>query len=348
MSASDAYLPEPGDPSRDREAVLALWHGNLGDPARHAGKFDWFYLRNPDGEALLQLLRHGGDVVGCCGAAPRRMLWQGRAIRVGLLADMAVAARHRTLGPALLLQEALVATAASRFDLLYGFPNRKSLPVVKRLGYAVLGERRRYSRVLRSAGYLQRHLPAWLAAPVGVLLDAAMAVRDALRARGGRPPRACWVERADPRMQALWQAHRPARGLVGVRDEAALRWRFDDSPLAGIRYLLLGERADGPPRAWFACQVAGGVLRVCDYWSERGGDLDHRLALALVRAARRGGYTSISLELAAPAARVAGWLRAGFVPREGQPVVGKWLGAAGPTPAELAQDWFLTVGDEDE
>ena len=44
---------------------------------------------------------------------------------------------------------------------------------------------------------------------------------------------------------------------------------------------------------------------------------------------------------------MAGWRRAGFVLREGQPVVGKWLGE-GPAPAGLARDWHLTEADADE
>ena len=344
----NAYRIALAELARDRDEVLALWRDNLGDPARHAGKYDWFYLGGPFGPALLQMLRHGDAVIGTCGLGARCMLWQGREIRAGLLADMAVNARHRTLGPALMLQEALVASAAGRYDLLYGFPNRRSLPVVKRLGYAVLGELSRHARVLRHAGYLRRRLPRWLAAPLGGALDAGRAVQDGLRALTGRRVTAAWSEQADPRMDALWQASPRGDGLLGMHDAAMMRWRFDRSPLACVRYLLLSDRRDGPLRAWFACERADRVLEVRDYWSEAGVEgIDHRLVLALVRAARREGCTSVTLECAAPAARMAGWRRAGFVLRESQPVVGKWLGE-GPAPAALAQDWHLTESDADE
>lgn len=347
MTPAGVYRVEAAEFPRDREALLHIWQGNLGDPARHAGKFDWFYLRGPFGEPLTQLLCHDGVAIGCCTAAPRRMLWQGSEVRAGLLADMAVAAQHRTLGPALMLQEALVEAAKGRYDLLYGFPNRKSLPVVRRLGYAVLGELTRHSKVLRHTAYLERHLPRWLAMPLGGLLDAGMALSERLRARPGVS--ADWSDHADPRMDALWRAGAHAQGLVGVRDAAAARWRFDRSPLAGTRYLLVGDGAGGALRAWFACQAAGTVLRVCDFWSESGSTgIAGSLVLVLVRAARRLGYTAISLEHAASDERLAGWRRAGFVPRDHQPVVGKWLGDGGPSPSELARDWYLTSADEDE
>ena len=333
---------------RDRAEVLAFWRDNLGDPARHAGKYDGFYLGGPFGPALLQLLRHCDAVIGTCGVGARRMLWQGREIRAGLLADMAVDARHRTLGPALMLQEALVAAAAGRYDLLYGFPNRKSLPVVRRLGYAMLGELSRHARVLQHAHYLRRRLPHWLAALLGNALDAWHILLDGLRALPDRSVTTTWSEQADPRMDALWQASPHGDGLLGVHDAALARWRFDQSPLASVRYLLLGDRRDGALRAWFACERRDRVLQVRDYWSERGVEgIDHRLVLALVRTARREGCASVTLECAAPAARMAGWRRAGFVLREGQPVVGKWLGAS-PAPAGLARDWHLTEADADE
>ncbi|GAB3786294.1 hypothetical protein [Dyella agri] len=347
-AAASGYRTEVAELPRDRDVVLALWNGNLGDPARHAGKLDWFYQHHPFGEPLLQLLRHDGEVIGSCGVAPRRMLWRGREIRAGLLADMAVDARHRTLGPALMLQESLLAAATDRFDLVYGFPNRKSLPVVKRLGFAVLGEMPRYSRVLRHAGYLQRSLPRWLALPLGGLLDASFALRDRLQTLGAPRLVATWSEQVDPRMEALWQASSHGQGLLGARDTAMLRWRFDQTPLGHTRYLLLSDSADGPLRAWFACEVVGSVLRVCDYWCVRGtAGIDIALVLALVRIAHRGRHASISLEHAASVEQLAGWQRAGFVCRDSQPVVGKWLGG-GPAPAAMAQDWYLTAGDEDE
>jgi GNAT superfamily N-acetyltransferase len=347
MSPAAGYRVEAARFPHDRETVLQIWQGNLGETGRHAGKFDWCYLHSPFGEPVTRLLYHEGIAIGCCSAAPRRMFWQGREIRAGLLADMAVSAQHRTLGPALMLQEALVEAASGRYDLLYGFPNRKSLPVVRRLGYVVLGEMTRHSKVLRHAGYLKRHLPRWLALPLGSLLDAAMALSE--RMRTGRGTSTEWSDQADPSMDALWHVGRQGRGLVGVRDAARARWRFDQSPLARTRYLRVGGGPGAPLRAWFACEVVGTVLRVCDYWSDAGtAGIDTPLVLALVRAARREGYTSISLEHAAAEERLAGWRRAGFAPRDSQPVVGKWLGEDGPGPSELAQDWYLTPADEDE
>lgn len=342
------YRAEPGELPRDRDVVLALWRDNLGDPTRHAGKLDWFYLGNPFGPTRLQLLRHDDAAIGICGVGARRMLWRGREIRAGLLADMAVDARHRTLGPAIMVQEALINAAAGHYDLLYGFPNRKSLPVVRRLGYTVLGELTRHARVLRHAGYLQQRMPRWLAWLLGGVLDHVRALHDGLRAPSGRKVAVAWSAQADPRMDALWNDSPHGEGLLGVHDAALARWRFDASPFTAVRYLLINNTRNDALRAWFACEAIDDVLHVRDYWSERGVEgIDHRLVLALVCAARRAGYASVTLECAAPVGRMADWRRAGFVQREGQPVIGKWIGTD-PAPADLAPDWHLTEADADE
>jgi hypothetical protein len=38
---------------RDRAQVIELWRGNLGDPAQHERKFEWFYRRSPNGEPIV-------------------------------------------------------------------------------------------------------------------------------------------------------------------------------------------------------------------------------------------------------------------------------------------------------
>lgn len=344
------YHVEAADLARDRAAVIAVWQANLPDPGGRARKYDWFYLGCPFGQPLLQVLCHDADVIGCCGATPRRMSWQGREIRAAVLGDIAVDEAHRTLGPALMLQQALLDAAAGRFDFLYGFPNPRSLPVVRRLGYRVLGERVRHARIVRYAPYLERHVPAWLARPLGALLDAIATLRFAMRAPGARHLVATWSDQPDPRMDALWQSSPRDRGLVGVHDSGMARWRFHTphAQYASTRYLLLDDRRDGRLRAWFACQVKGSVLGIADYWCERGTDgIDAQTVLALAHAARRAGHASVSLPHAAGDTALTGWQRAGFVPRNRQPVVGRWLGDNPPTD-DLARDWFLTEADEDE
>lgn len=341
-----SYVACVGDAVRDRGHVIGIWNESLSHPELHAAKYDWFHLACPYGPPLLYLLRHqaSGSWVGTCSAGARRMLWRGETIRAGVLADFAVTAAHRTLGPAMLMQSALLETAAEQFDLVYGFPNPKSLPVVRKLGYAVMCQLGRYTYVLRHEDYLRRFLPRRLATAAAWSLDRL----DRLLPRWWRlrEPRldSQWSDRVDSRMDPLWSESAHGDVPIGIRDCAFLRWRFDQARLACTRYLLLAEPGGGRLRAWFACQIEGSSLHVRDFWSrEAATGLSHAHLRALIRAAREAGYAAVSVEYSGPQSAISAWLEFGFKLRSERPVVARWL-AAGASPSTI----HLTAADEDQ
>lgn len=348
-TTSQPYVVVRGDVVRDRDAVLALWNGNLTLAADRVGKFDWFYRHAPWGTATFHLLWHQPSAawVGTAAIGPRRMQYAGRDVRAGVLADMAVDARHRSLGPAVMLQNALVQAAADEFDLVYGFPNRAASVVMRRLGYPVLGKMPRYLRILRHRVYLERHLPRPLALPLGWLLDGARRLRDGAWRFSGRIPRAEWCEHADERVERLWQGSAPsADTLIAPRNLTWLRWRFDLFPGCGTRYLMLTAPRDEALLAWFACQPDGACMHIRDFWSiDAANGVGARWIAALVRAVRTAGFATLDLELATPQEKLANWIGQGFIEREHRFVVGRWMkeGTARPAP----QNFHFTSADED-
>ena len=343
-----AYSVVDGDVGRDRAKVIDVWRGNLGWGDRLDAKYDWFYSGCPWGEPMLQLLRHErmSEWVGVAAIGPRRMLWHGKEIRAGVLVDLAVASRHRSLGPALMLQRATLNRAMEQFDLVYGFPNPKAMPVVKRVGYSELGQIVRYSRVLRHGPYLQRLMFRPVARAAGAVLDALDRMVERVRSTHSRLVGE-WRDEVDPRMQELWMRSTPGDGLVSMRDCASVRWRFNQAGFMKTRYLLVGAQSGGAIDAWFACQSENSTLHVRDFWSSdapRG--VSPAAIRALVRAARAQGYAAVSVQHAGSREAVAAWRAARFVERERRPIIGACRPSIGRDASALCL--HLTPADEDE
>lgn len=349
-ATAGGYTTHPGDADRDRDAILAVWGDHFGPVAMQAAKYDHFYRQGPHGPPLIQLLRHqpDGEVVGVIGAGPRPMHWRGRPIRAGVVAHFAVAPAHRSLGPALTLQQSLVEAARGRFDLLYGLPRPAAVGVSRRAGFTALGELVRHAKVLRHGGYLARKLPAAVAYPAGAAVDLVGRLRDGLANGFGPGLHWRWSETADVGMDTLWQAFVDSGALTSVRDQVALRWRFEQPPAGRARYLLVSE-GDGRPRAWFACNAEdrpGDPLEVLDYWStDAMTGISPAVIRALVAAARAQRRPAVHLLLGATREAMAGWRAEGFVARSGQPLIGLWLDK-GLAPAG-APDLQVTWIDQD-
>lgn len=348
MNAPAGYRVDAVDPAVHRADVLGVWRGNLGQEARMAAKYDWFYQGCPFGAPLLELMRHepSGEWAGVAAAGTRRMAWRGREFHAGLLVDLAVTAAHRSLGPALALHHALIADGRERFGLLYGFPNRKAVPVCRRVGHRHLTDIVRYARVVRHRKYLGRRLPPWVSRLIGFCLDQ-RARFDAwrLHRRGDEKLVATWTAQAPSDADTLWADAEHGDEPIGVRDRNFLAWRFDANPLVEVCYLTLRTARDRRLRAWFACQVEENVLHVRDFWShDAGGGISAVYVGELLQAVYPKGHDAVSVEYAGPASRLAGWQAHGFVERSRRPVYGLWFQPgrdAGLVP-------HLTSADEDE
>lgn len=341
------YHCEAANLARDREEILSIWRGNLGNEASLAAKYDWFYTKSEAGSPVASLLCHAasGRHVGFAAAGPRRAIWNGRDVRIGVLVDMAVVPEHRSLFPALLLQRSLQQSVPGELAALYGFPNPKAAPVFARVGYTKVLEVPRLVRVLRSGTYLRRYLPGWAARLLAYPLDLLMTARDCVRVSGRSGLKASWRKDADSRADALWREASHGAGLIMVRDARFLRWRFDQKPGSGSRYLVV-EGGDGRLVAWYACEDDGETLVVRDFWTRGGYDkLESSVVWLLLRAAKKGGYSAVSLEFGGSGNIDRSFETAGFSVRSRRP----YFTYLGPQPSAAGKTaWYVTSADEDE
>ncbi|WP_449371000.1 GNAT family N-acetyltransferase [Thiomonas sp.] len=348
-AASSRYVALPADLQTDRATIVSLWVSNLGHPERRQDKFDWFYLRNPAGlpqVLLAYALAENGVAIGVIGLSTRQMLLAGQPLNAGLLADFGVAAEHRTLYPAMLLQTTLRDRFLPQHGLIYGFPNPKSEPVVKRLGYKVVGRMVRYVRVLRSASYLPEQIPHLLRRAVGHTADWwRHALRRTRYAHDFHGRQVQWMERPDARFDALWAAQKNPAVLIGVRDRRYLAWRFEQKPWRKFRFLTLGAGHDGLI-AYAVCEVVGKVLHVRDLLCHP----DHPDSLNLLfdtlfHDAYADGRSSVSFEFLGPNDMQDALRRLGMLARDARNVFCT-IAPARTEALEKAQ-WYLTSADED-
>ncbi|CUB00581.1 hypothetical protein [Thiomonas bhubaneswarensis] len=348
-AAPSSYAVLPADLQADRDIIVSLWISNLGHPGRRQDKYDWFYLRNPAGAPHV-LLAHApaesGTPIGVIGLGIRQMRLAGQPVEAGLLTDFGVVAEHRTLYPAMLLQTTLRDRFLPQLGLILGFPNPKSEPVVKRLGYKVAGRMVRYVRVLRTSPYLPKQIPHTIRRLVGRAADwSRHALRRSRHAPDARGYLAQWLDQPDARFDALWNAQNDPTLLIGVRDRAYLAWRFEHKPWKKFRFLTLSSREDGLV-AYVACEAVGKVMHVRDLLCHP----DHPDSLDLVfdtlfRDAYNDGRTSVSFEFLGPVGMVEALQRLGMVARDARHVMYTMSEARAETLSQA--QWYFTNADED-
>ena len=340
------YTVAAADLQADRASVIALWRINPLQPALADAKYQWFYLDNPNGPTRQLLLCHGpqADCVGAAGMVTRQFVARGATLSAGLLTDLFVQSAHRSLFPALLLQKTMRAAGLAQHDLVYGYPNDKSLLIVRRVGYATLGDLAKFVCLLRHHEYLERWLPRSSSRVVGAIVDRVLPLvfrphRHLLTGWHGE-----WAEAVDDRFDALWRRAAQADGVIGVRDQRFLSWRFFERPSHRYRVFILSPRRGAEIAGYAVCEALGNTLHIRDMLvaPEVAGAqrvLVHLLALQ----ARAQGYTRLSFEFLGNEALRRILHAAGMHERGETPLVVAFRREIMATVEHL--DWYLTAAD---
>lgn len=333
----------------DGDAIVDLWRRGFARFHLPQAKLDWFYRLNPQGAPIVMLLRsrEGAEPVGAASAVPRQMRLGGRAVMAAQMVDFVVLEQHRSFFPALALQRELRQSALRKFEVLYGMPNSESRGVFRNSGYRPVLEMVRRARVLRSADYLSRVLPAWIARALGPMIDQGRRLAVTLSLQAGGDFASGWCDRPDVRFDGLWARCEALRVLMGTRDRAYLAWRFAECPRRSFRFFVVTHAGDGRLVAYAACEAENRALHVRDFLvdPELPGAW-RRLWLALIADAFRQGYATLSVDYGGSDAVHRRLESAGFLARERRPV---YAAASGSWAGELeGLSWHLTNADEDD
>lgn len=294
---------------RDHEldAVVELMRVSLGEsPTRTRAFFTWKHLKNPFGPSFVWVAEHEGRLAGLRAMMRWDFRSQGRSVRAVRAVDTATHPDFRRQGLFKRLTLGMIdSLGAEGIELVFNTPNEQSRPGYLKMGWQEVG---RPTLWVRAGG------------------------RFALRSH-------TWPSETPPGL-VLPREHR----LHTEKDQAYLRWRFDD--VADLGYQLVREedravyyrRRDRDGRAELTINALIAPTR-----------RDVVPLSRLLRRVIRSTDDTYAMALAAAGTREAAALcLAGFVPIPGRGprlVVREVPGQKMPAPAPQLSGWRLQVDD---
>ncbi|MFQ6609142.1 MAG: hypothetical protein ACE5EE_11545 [Fidelibacterota bacterium] len=223
------YTIHEADIEKDKGEIISFWKKNRG--SHLDDKYRWIYEGNPCGKASVWILTDDttGTQVGMTSLFPRWFTAKGKRYCAGIAGDFIVMEGHRTLGPALMLQKSVLSAVDSgRVDFVYSFPNKAAEPVMKRVGYNLLGPTVRLVRIFKSAPTLRRRgiSELWVGL-LSPLLDIALKLRAFETWYCGKRGYVCEeVLTFDERFDKLWEESKEQFSIAGERSSLFLRWKY--------------------------------------------------------------------------------------------------------------------------
>jgi hypothetical protein len=163
---------------------------------QHVRLFQWLYLRNPEGRALVWVATDSEThrIIGIAAAFPRRIYYRGAEVRSYVLGDFCIDAGHRSLGLAVSLQRAcLEGLSGGERIFAFDFPSRNMLAVYRRMRMDANAAMIRHAKPLRADRKIAERVPVGAVAKgLSVVVNAGLRLRDNGLKRAGD-----WMVEAD-------------------------------------------------------------------------------------------------------------------------------------------------------
>ncbi|OQW31028.1 MAG: hypothetical protein A4E19_20920 [Nitrospira sp. SG-bin1] len=334
------------------QAILDTWKENLLDPPSTPEKFVWYYQKNPlgKGQCWLLLEKDSGEFIGTAGLGLRAVEIGGRRLMVGLASDFAVKRRHRTIGPAVMLQKTLAAELGKSLPAIYVIPNKAATPIMQLCGFKKVGQLIRYVKVLNVGTYVYERFPhksfvSMISKPIDYLMN--LTSQDAWYS--------CPVNRVfkpmsafDNRFDELWERARGGFRIIGERNSQFLRWRYEDCPTAKFGVFGLLDRSEQQLHAYIVSYHRGKSLNLADLFFDSPEALKAILLLFL-KEMRHQGQRSVNIAMMAPTSILRVLTDIGFLPRgEARSfLVHSKMDQTMNQIMESPDNWYLLSGDND-
>jgi hypothetical protein len=289
------------DLAADRGRIIKGLHEHL-NPKTDERRFEWLYLRNPEGPARIWIAEDpdGREVLGSCAALPREFSIGGEKVRGFIVADSWMHPDYRFLGPALKLQKACMAAISDEgFRLAYDFPRKSMNAVYRRLRLEPRDQLTDFVKLVRIDAFLANRIGDHIGARI---LSAAL--NPLLRALDGRiggrysvalEEGACGAEYTDlfeRRTRDPQQAE-----LCVTRKAEYLNWRYRDHFHERHEFLVAREAGK---LAGYVVFIDKPARALCvDLVYAEDASLPRVLLLHLAAELRRRGRQSVVMPLLA-------------------------------------------------
>jgi hypothetical protein len=337
-------IVETADLRADRAQLVALLTKVL-NPSADDRRFDWLYLKNPDGPAHVWLAYENETrkLLGASAIFPRRLKVHGQEVTGCVFGDFCVSQNYRTLGPALLLQRASIkGMHEAGFEYGYDLPSTSMLGVYKRLNIAPNASLVRMAKPLRANRKVAEKVKSKAVARAAtVAANALLTARDVLR----RKKSSATIEFHKGRFGAEFTAlanRAAAAGSIHVHRRAEyLNWRFLDHPQS--RFEILTARKGKDLKGYMIFQADGADGRIIDLFADDPAEFRRGLVAGAVEILRARGCEIVSLPISAGHPWRKDLTALGFRPRESQPMVTMH----NPAGANDKKPWLFLEGDRE-
>jgi hypothetical protein len=230
------YIVKKADVLRDREIILEILKKNRSrENYSYEDRYDWIYLRNPDGNAIPWIIwnQEKGIPVGFTAVFPRRVLVEGKEEVCWNCGDFSIETKYRSLGVALQLRrEAKKEVEGGKVDFLYAHPNDKMAVIHLKAGHERLGFMKRYALPLRIDDYLQtrfqnRLLFKIMTLPGNLLLNMNLLFR---KQKHSLDYTLHQIPKFETRHTDIFYEFAKKHRIIGIRDTVYLNWKYLDNP----------------------------------------------------------------------------------------------------------------------
>ena len=292
------YSIQQADLKEDKQNIMDFWKKSF--PAWPQHKYDWFYKDNISGHAKCWTVKNKENdaIVGFTAIFPRKFKFNGQPLMAGISGDFGVDRKHRVLGPALQLQKAVINVIESEnFDFLYGTPNKKSEPVIRRVGFKIAGTMVRMVKVLKADTYLSRilksNLLSTLATPFANLYLKLSSPENKIQLN--RSITGETVQHFDQRFDQLWEKSEGNFKLIGQRDSEFLNWRFRDCPYRDYKIFTAVEAENNHLVGYIVYHTDGDTVHISDCLAEDNENFLDALIANFIKYTRKQKFHSISM-----------------------------------------------------